>query len=128
MLTPSRLARWLSRATGIGLLLIGIIHGLGYLKVSPLAGSISDDFREILRVLWLSFAVHYFALGGMVLIGAGGRRGSWGLLALAAAAPLLDGLLQISFLGFIPPTAILLVVAAIGLAAAFLSRAIDRST
>jgi hypothetical protein len=118
----SRFARVLRLATGIGLLAVAILHGLGYFKVSPLARGFGH-FEGLFRDLWLSFAMHYLLLGCIVLLAAGrDSTGTRVLLGLAALVPLADALLQMVYVGFIPPTGILLGVAAIGLGAASQSR------
>jgi hypothetical protein len=119
--TP-RTARVLRLAAGIGLLVIALLHGLGYLKVSPLAGAFGH-FEGLFRDLWLSFATHYLVLGCIVLLAAGrDTTGTRVLLGFAALVPLADALLQIVYVGFIPPTGILLGVAVLGFGAASQSR------
>jgi hypothetical protein len=118
-----RLARGLSIVLGLGLLVTALLHGSGLTQVRAAVANTSADLEALFPALWLAFAVHYLVLGALVLVATGPANGlSWRLLGIAAAAPLTDALLQVIYFGFIPPTAILLVVAALGLAAAAVSR------
>ena len=119
MTSTLRLASGLRIATGIGLLLTAGLHGSGYPQIVALAGASGADVKVLMPALWLAFSLHYLVFGILVLFAAGSRNPlSARLLAVAALGPLVDALLQVIYLGFIPPTAVLLIVGALGLAAA----------
>lgn len=105
--------------TGIGLLLIALMHALGYLQLRTLLDPVPADLRPLIPLLWFSFAGHYVIFGVLLLVvgwrNAGGGRA---LLVCAALVPLLDAALQVATIGFAAPAAMLLAVSALGFAAA----------
>lgn len=105
--------------TGIGLLLVALMHGLGYLQLRTVLEPVPADLRPLLPLLWFSFAAHYVVFG-ILLVVVGWRHADGGraLLACAALVPLLDAVLQVATIGFSAPAAMLLAVSALGFAAA----------
>jgi hypothetical protein len=123
MTATPRLASGFRLAAGIGLLLTAGLHGSGYPEIAKLGDASGGDVKLLLPALWLAFSLHYLLFGTLVLFAAGPRNQLTArLLAVAALVPLGDALLQVVYLGFIPPTALLLVIAALSLVAAAATR------
>lgn len=120
-MTTARLTRILSWASAIGFLGVAALHGSAYGMVLGLAREAPDPVRRILSVLWLAGSADLVALGLVLaaVAGTGGRTGAL-VTAFAALSPLSIAALQLTFLRFSPPTAMLLVLGALTLAAAAL--------
>ena len=120
-MTHVRLTRIFSWASAIGFLLVAALHGSAYGRVLGMAREAPDPVRRILSVLWLGGSGDFVALGLVLaaVAGTGGRTGAL-VTAFAALSPLAIAALQTTFLGFSPPTAMLLVLGALTLVAAAL--------
>ena len=113
----------------IGSILTGIVaasfvgtsalHGTGYSATIQLAEQGPAQLRALAPALWLAFSLTLLVLGliiGVVAIrpAATGRL----ILVISASYPIGAAMLQLRFLGFIPPTGLLLGVGALALVAA----------
>lgn len=87
--------------------------------MAELAVDVPSDLGPVMPALWLVFSLDLAVLGLMVAVIAW-RPGVVGrvLLVIAALSPLGAAGLQVWSIGFVPPTAILLGVAALTVAAA----------
>jgi len=108
----------LTIAAAVAYLATAGLHATGYDSVTALAGQTTGDLATLVPMLWLGFSADLVVLalviGAVALSPVGGRL----VLACAALCPLGAAVLQMRFVGFIPPTAILLAVTALTLAAA----------
>lgn len=114
-----RTARVLAGIGAFGFLLAAVLHTSQYAKVVAQARNASADLAPLVAALWLAFAGAMLLLGTMAALVAMGRirEGRW-ILALAALFPAITVLLQLRYLGFIPPVVILSTVALVTIAAA----------
>jgi hypothetical protein len=115
-------AATLSASFGVALLCgTAVVHLMAYASVVSRAPA---DLQPIFGAAWVAVGVSLI-LAALLAIAATPlfvvRRRA--LLAIAALTPLSIAVLQIMYLGFIPPTALLLVDAALLLAAGMLGRA-----
>jgi len=100
---------WLARVSALGFLGTAALHGSGFSVVSRLAARADDDIAALLPGLWIMFSVNLAVIGLIVAaVSARPHRVSGGIVAIAGLCPLGAAILQMVFLGFIPPTAILL--------------------
>ena len=121
-------ARVLAGTSAVGFFLAAGLHASGYKQVVLRAAQGVGCSPLEMAALWLAFAAALVLFGMMVVLvtlrwvtGAGGR---W-VLALAGCFPLLTVLLQLRFVGFIPPVVTLSAVAAVTFAAAFVWPAVS---
>jgi hypothetical protein len=114
-----RVASVVTVLAGVGYIATAALHATGYDSVTGLAEQGPDELRALMPALWLIFSVDLVVLGLIILVIAWRPLGAGKIiLAIAALYPLAAAALQVHFLGFIPPTAILLGVAGLALAAA----------
>jgi hypothetical protein len=106
--------------TTAGLLVVtGGLHLSGFGQVNALAQATTTDVRVLLPLLWISFGVDLIATGLIVaLVGLENSNGGRYVLFAAAICPWGAAVLQMIYLGFIPPTAVLLLCGAMAIAAA----------
>lgn len=91
--------------------------GLGY--ITGLAADAPAELRPLVPLLWLSFSVNLLVLALLLAeIARDPMPAHRTMLILVTLGPLGGAALQIRYVGFIAPTAILLVDAAVVLAAA----------
>jgi hypothetical protein len=96
-----------------------MLHMSGYQSVALLAQQGPTGLGPLVSALWLAFSAAMITLGLIVAILARGQLAATrAILVLAACFPLATALLQLRFLGFIPPVAILAAIAVIGFAGA----------
>ena len=114
-----RLGRVLAGLAALGYVGTAALHSTGYSSVATLALDVPSDLGPLMPALWLVFSLDLTVLGLMVAVIAW-RPGVMGriLLPLAALSPLGVAGLQLRFIGFVPPTAILLGVAGLTFTAA----------
>lgn len=122
-MTRPRLAVIVSRASACGFFLVAALHGSAYGRVMGMAPPGSESFRSVVSVLWLSGSADLVAFG-LVLLAMARASGTVPALvtAFAAISPLVVAGLQVAFLGFLPPTAMLLALGALTLWAALLKK------
>lgn len=106
-------------AAAVLMTLTTLAHSLGILAVGPMFASTTAEQRAIVRMLWFGGAFDFGLVAAAAwLVVARRLDGSPMLLAVLAAQPLGIALLQVVFLGFSAPTAMLLLDATLlGLAA-----------
>ena len=118
-MTRRRIGTALTAAAAISFVATAGIHSTGYDSVTALAREGPADLAALVPALWLVFAFDLVIIGLMVgVVAIRGATGGRMIMVLAALCPLGAAGLQIRFLGFIPPTAILLTVAALTVVAA----------
>jgi hypothetical protein len=119
-MTRYQTARVLAAMSASGFLLAAGIHTAGLRRVVFQAQrGLSGLAPPFVAALWLAFAAALGVLGLMVTLVALGRvTGGRAILALAGCFPAATVVLQLHFLGFTPPVAILAAVAAVSFAAA----------
>ncbi len=118
-MTRYKTAQILTGVAAFGFFVAAGLHISGYRQVLLQAQQGFSGLAPLVSALWLVFAAAMVILGVMVTLVALGRvtGGRW-ILALAGCFPLITVLLQLRFLGFIPPVAILSTVAAVSFGAA----------
>jgi hypothetical protein len=114
-----RLSTWLAWSGAALYLITALLHHLGYGPITQLAEQGPEDLRPLVPPLWLSFSASLIVLALIILAVARApnpyrRR----VLVLAACGPIVGAALQLAYLGFIPPTAMLLVDGLVVLGAA----------
>lgn len=122
-MTRAAISRSLAGVAAAGFLATAWLHSTGYGSVKELARGSHPDLQAVAPALWLAFSVDLVVVGLIVAVIAirptpVGRV----ILAIAACSPLAGAGLQLVFIGFVPPTAILLVLGTITLLAAALLR------
>src|SRR5262245_4978806 len=104
------------------LLITGALHLSAAGQIGALASSATPpDVRALLPLLWIAFGIDLVMLA--FIVGAIGYENSTGgRLALAAVAigPIGAAVLQVIYLGFIPPTALLFLDGVMALACAWM--------
>ena len=109
----------LAALAALGFFATAALHCTGYNAVMQLAEQAPKDLQVLVPALWIAFAFDLVVVGlivGVVAL----RPGTTArlLLVFAAACPVGAAGLQMGFLGFIPPTGILLGVGGLTLIAA----------
>jgi len=95
------------------------LHSTGLGSARELAASAQGPFRDVIPALWLAFSVDLCVLGLVVAAAAARPIGpARFVLVFAAASPVGAAILQLRYIGFIPPTAILLTVGLIAVLSA----------
>jgi hypothetical protein len=121
-MTRYKVARGLTWLSAAGFFIAAMLHTSGYQSVTLLAQQGPSGLGGLISALWLAFSAAMITLGLIVAILArehvGGARA---ILILAACFPLATAALQLRFLGFIPPVAILGTIALVSFAGAIAS-------
>ena len=122
-MTRPRLATIVSRASALGFFLVAALHGSAYGRIMVMAAPAPETLRRVVSVLWLSGSADLVAFGLVVAAMVRGPEAVGALvIALCALCPLAVAGLQVVFLGFVPPTAMLLALAALTFWAATLKK------
>jgi len=100
--------------------LTGLLHLSGYSGVNAAAQATgSADVQQLLPLLWLVVGVDLVVTGLIVaLVAFENSNGGRLVLFAAAISPIAAAGLQVVYLGFIPPTALLLLDGALAIASA----------
>lgn len=103
----------------VGFLATAGLHATGYSMVADLAKQAPAEFRALAPALWLAFSFD-LAIVGLIIGVVALRPSGVGrvVLLIAGMCPIGAAGLQLIFLGFIPPTALLLGIGALSLMAA----------
>jgi len=113
--------------TAVGFVATAGLHFTGYDSVSALARQAPGDLGVLVPALWLAFSLDLTVIGLIVAVATGrAEANSRAILAVAALCPLGAAALQLRFIGFIPPTAVLLVLGGLALTAAAVGPARER--
>lgn len=118
-MTRIRRARALALLTSLGYLGTAALHGTGYGSIVRLSADGPDLVGRLMPALWLAFSSDLVVLG--VIIGVVALQPTSVariVLPIAAVCPLVVAGLQVHFIGFVPPTAILIGIGVLALAAA----------
>jgi hypothetical protein len=118
-MTRSRVARLLAWLASFGFLGTAVLHSTGYGAVSRLAPEVPGVMGQVTPALWIVFSVDLAVLGLIVGVLASRKNDvARAILVIAAVCPLAAAGLQIRFIGFIPPTALLIGLGVLAVAAA----------
>lgn len=99
------------------------LHSTGFDAVTRLAREGPSDLAALMPALWLVFSLDLVVVGLVIAVVTWRPSGAGRLVvAIAALCPLGAAGLQLRFLGFIPPTAVLLADGALALVAAVTMR------
>jgi hypothetical protein len=122
--TQERLGRLFAWTAAAGFVATAVLHSTGYSSVTKLAAKSSGGLDALVPAMWLAFSLDLIVVGLIIGVVVWKRsRGGGLILALGSLCPFGAAALQVVFLGFIAPTAILLVVGGITVvAASFLGR------
>jgi len=118
-MTRQRAGSIVAALAAVGFIATAALHSTGYNSVTRLAMQSPTEFHALVPALWLAFAFDLTVVG--LIVGVVALRPSTTgrlILAIAAACPISAAGLQLWFLGFIPPTGILLGVGGLTLVAA----------
>ena len=103
----------------VGFLATAGLHATGYKMISSLAKQAPEALQAFAPALWLAISLDLVILGLIVGVVAFRPNGVGRvILIIAAMCPIGVAGLQLIFLGFIPPTALLLGIGALTLTAA----------
>ena len=120
-MTRSRIASLVLYATAVCLVATGVLHLSGFGQINALAQATTADVRALLPLLWISFGVDLIATGAIVaLVGLENSNGGRYVLFAAALCPWGAAVLQVIYLGFIGPTAVLVLDGALAMVAAIM--------
>ena len=115
-MTRQRAGSAITAVAAIGFFVTAALHTAGYSSVVRSAAQASEKLRALLPLLWLGIAFDFVVLGLIVGVVALRPIGPARIiLAVAAICPFAAAGLQIRFLGFIPPTPILIGVGVVTL-------------
>ncbi len=118
-MTRQRAGSIIAAFASVGLIATAALHSTGYNSVAQLALQAPTELHALVPALWLAFALDLAVVGLIVGVVAFRPTTSGRLiLVIAAVSPLGAAGLQLWFLGFIPPTGILLGVGGLALLAA----------
>ena len=126
-MTRHRIAQVLAGVSAFGFFLAAGLHTAGYRQVVLQAEQGFSGLGSLVAALWLAFDAAMVVLGGIVTVVALGRvaRARW-VLTLAGSFPFVTVLLQLHFLGFTRPTAILSTIAAVSFGAAIVCPSVSQ--
>ena len=106
-----RMGRVVAGISAAGFLGTAALHGTGYPSIARAASGVHGVLGAAIPALWLMFSLDLFVLGLVVgTVAARPGRSARLILGLAALCPLGAAGLQIHFIGFVAPTAVLLAV------------------
>ncbi len=118
-MTRRKIGSIVAGVAAMGFLGTAALHSTGYNAITRLSEGAAPELQALAPALWLAFSFELITLGLIVAVIAlrpspSGRL----ILAIAALAPISTAGLQLRFLGFVPPTAILFGIGALALIAA----------
>ena len=116
MATRASRARLLAGLSSLGFLGTALVHSSGYASIARLAHDVPGPMGRLMPGLWLIFSMDLTVLG-LILAAVVLRPGDAArpVLVIAALCPLAAAGLQLWFIGFVPPTALLLALGALTL-------------
>jgi hypothetical protein len=122
-MTAERLAKAFGGISAVALAATAVLHTMALGQISKLAEATPGDAGTLLPMLWLMFGAN-LSLGALVvgLVAWRMRPGDQWTLAAVALVPLSAAALQVVYIGFITPTALLLLDGLLVLVSAELAR------
>ena len=122
-----QVGRIVAGISALGFFGTAALHSTGYPSITRLATGVPGMFGAAMPALWLAFSIDLTVVGVVVALvairpGPAARL----ILGVAAACPLGAAGLQIRFIGFVTPTAILLAVGFVTLTAAVIGLGYQR--
>lgn len=108
-MTRDQVARLLAGLAALGFLGTATLHSTGYDSIERLAKNVPGVFGQVMPALWLAFSLDLTVLG--LIVGTVALRPAdvgRPILVIAALCPLAAAGLQLKFIGFIPPTGLLM--------------------
>ena len=103
-----RLGNIVAGVTAVLIIVTACLHTAALGQINQPAQTTSADVRPLLTLLWITFGLELAIVGSSWGIVARDARGGGRLILIAASlCPLSAAALQVVYLGFIPPTAIL---------------------
>jgi hypothetical protein len=119
VMTRMRRGSIITGIAAVGFLGTAVLHSTGYSWITQLAEQSPGVLRTLAPALWLSFALDLVVIG-LILAVLAVRPCAIArpLLVVASLCPIGAAMLQLRFLGFVPPTGILFGVGALTLVAA----------
>jgi hypothetical protein len=111
--------RLMAGVGAVGFFGAAVWHTVGYPFVAGSASQVRGFVGAAIPALWLTVSIDLLALG-MIIAAAALQPGPGGrvIVGLAGLSPLGLAALQVRFVGFIPPTALLLAIGLLALTAA----------
>jgi len=104
-----RVARYLTGLACLGFLGTAALHSTGYGSVVRQAKDVPGIMGDVMPALWLAFSLDLTVIGAIVgVVALRPRDVARPILVIAALCPLSAAGLQLRFIGFVPPTGILL--------------------
>lgn len=117
-MTRGQTGRALAGLAALGFLGTAVLHGSGT-SVVRLAEGGPGVLRQVLPALWLAFSLDLTVVGLIVAVTAfRPDTSSRAILVVASACPFGAAALQLRYIGFVPPTAILITVGLLTMAGA----------
>jgi hypothetical protein len=117
--TRARVARASAGLAALGFLGTAALHATGYGSIVRAASGVPGMVGRLMPALWLVVSVDLTVLGAIVGVLALRPLGpARPILAIVAVCPLAAAALQLRFIGFIPPTALLIGLGGLALATA----------
>ncbi len=118
----NKFASLITAVSAVGFIATAGLHSTGYDSIVALAGQAPPDLRSVLPALWLMFSFDLFILGLILSVTAiwpfGNARF---IVAIAGLCPISAAVLQLIYVGFIPPAAILICLGVLCFVAAVLN-------
>ena len=108
-MTRNRVARLLTGLAGLGFVGTAALHSTGYDSIVRLAKDVPGVMGEVMPALWLAFSFDLTVLGLIVgILAIRPAQVARPILVVAALCPFGAAGLQLQYIGFVPPTAILI--------------------
>lgn len=116
------IGRLVTGLAALGYFATAWIHSTGFDSITALAAEGPEEMAGLAPALWLAFSLDLIVLG-LVIVGAALRRDGpvRPVIAVAALCPFGAAALQLRYIGFIPPTGILLTIGTLALLGALLT-------
>lgn len=122
VISRTTLGRSVTGLAALGYFATAWIHATGFHSITALAAEGPDEMAALTPALWLAFSLDLVVLGLVIVVAALRRGGpARAVIAVAALCPLGAAVLQLRYIGFIPPTAMLLTIGTMALVAALVT-------
>jgi len=128
-MTRSKAGRILTWFTAGAFVVTAALHYTGFPDVSALARETGGDVAILMPLLWLFFSIELVILAVVAVVIARKPTATQGvILAWLGLVPAAAAVLQVVYIGFIPPTAILFFDALVAIAAGVTMRSAANSS